>query len=104
MTDWEYKQAVRKQRDIEKGSEVAKQVADLLNYFGNEDAVEGFVTQMTCFTHRTLQQSVMGLICKLLEAWAEMDSSGVYDLRNEATVKLATKLQEVCKDSYLPSI
>lgn len=70
--------------------ELADAVADFVNGADKEDR-DAFVEQIVYRTHRTLQQNVMKLIVPLIEKWAGLKESE-YDLRNEATVKLARKL------------
>jgi len=64
------------------------------------------IAQRVVNTHRTLQQNKMRLIILILKEWTEMDMDGRYDLRNEAAVKLATKLLAGVKedDLVLPMI
>ena len=77
--------------EIDNGELVAKQVGDFVNVMGHSD--EGFVRGITTL-HRTLQQSVFGIIIKLIYKWAEMHDSGRFDLRNEDTVVLCKKITE----------
>lgn len=69
-----------------KGSKIAEEMLDNLNsMIYSEDFIEGFVNEITK-SHRTLQQSTMRAVSKLILTWAEMKETGNYDLRNEATV------------------
>lgn len=45
--------------------------------------------------HRTLQQSAMRAFIAFAKAVAEFDTDGYYDLRNEASVKLAVAIKEL---------
>lgn len=73
-------------------------------YLSNQEIVD--LALKVCHTHRTLQQSKMRLVVAMLREWAAMDKNGWHDLRNEATVKLATKLLAGVKedDLVLPMI
>lgn len=81
-----------------------QEMGQILDEFVNgapDEAKRAFVEQITKRTHRTLQQGIMGLIIKLMEAWAEdAKNPDRYDPRNEATVKLAQKFIEVTGDKY----
>lgn len=67
---------------------VARDIHTFTNSFST-DKVEELARELAN-DHRTLQQSLMrGLVWPLLKSWAEDYESGHYDLRNEATVKLA---------------
>lgn len=58
------------------------------------------LAEKICNTHRTLQQNKMRLIVHMLQVWADQDRDGWYDLRNEATVKLASKIVDAFKDDF----
>ena len=47
-----------------------------------------FVDYVVHYAHRTLQQRMMALFMDVIQAWAKSS----FDLRNEATVKLAQKI------------
>lgn len=104
VADREYLLAVKDQDDREKGAELAETLSRFVNRYDSKVAVEAFIEEITCRTHRTLQQNIMGLFLQLVDSWAERDAEGQYDLRNEGTVKLATKLKEVTQDAYLPFV
>lgn len=78
-----------------------KEMAEMLDEFANgagREQIPAFVEQLTMRTHRTLQQSIMGLFVACIEAWAE--DKGGHDGRNEATVKLAKKMIDGTGDKY----
>lgn len=77
----------------ELAEQAAKNLADSLNSFGNGPEIEIFVETMLK-EHRTLQQSSFKAILRLIQRWAELESSGRYDGRNEFTVKTCRKLIE----------
>lgn len=77
------------------------EMAQILDEFANKaDAgeVAQFVEQLTNRTHRTLQQRIMALFVRAIEAWAE--DKGGHDARNEATVKLAKRMIDASGDKY----
>jgi hypothetical protein len=85
------------------GKEVAKLLADFCNNMSLDD--REFVEEICCRTHRTLQQSLFGVITHLINEWAAMADSDNFDLRNEATVKACQKIRDqILKDTYLPFI
>ena len=104
MDDWELKRMAREHDERAKGAELAKDLANAINSFDNGNLAEGFIEELTCRTHRTLQQNAMGLVLQLISKWAEHGDEGVYDLRNEATVQLCQKIKEVTDDAYLPCV
>jgi hypothetical protein len=55
--------------------------------------------------HRTHQQSVTGLMLEWFKYLASLDENHRYDLRNEASVKLAKKIIDaISVDGYVPSL
>lgn len=77
------------------GEEMAQMIDEFCNASG-QDKYAGFVETVVFRTHRTLQQKIMGLFVKTIEAWAEAP----HDLRNEATVNLAKKIVAATGDKY----
>ena len=60
-----------------------------------------FAIYITERSHRTLQQSIMGLFMRTIELWAARATNpNHYDLRNAATVKLAAKMVAATGDQY----
>ncbi len=84
-------------RDLS-GAELAMMVDEFVNCHDKEE-MANFVAQVTTRTHRTLQQKIMGLFVKTIEAWAETKENW-YDQRNEATIKLARKMIAATGDKY----
>jgi hypothetical protein len=78
------------------GSEMSMILDEFCNG-ASDRARADFVEQLTTRTHRTLQQSAMGLFVKCIEAWA---SATNFDDRNEATVKLCKKIVDATGDKY----
>jgi hypothetical protein len=70
-----------------------------VNLFMSDDEYRELAEKI-CNTHRTLQQNKMRLIVHMLQVWADQDRDGWYDLRNEATVKLASKIVDAFKDDF----
>ena len=71
------------------GKEVAEVMTDFVNAYSYDKA--RFVEQVQR-SHRTLQQSLFGLMLSCMKAWAEAENSGRYDLRNEYTVQTSAKI------------
>jgi hypothetical protein len=63
----------------------------------------GFVDEIA-HSHRTLQQNFGGLLKVVIAHFASLNKEGWYDLRNEATVKMCAKLNEISKENHLPFI
>lgn len=68
-----------------------------------------FVDRITYQTHRTLQQSVGGVMFQLINRWADMYEKGQYDLRNESLCKKCHKIRELMNKEdefwlYLPTV
>lgn len=80
------------------GAEMAQMLDEFCNAFSHEKEMNDFVEQVTRRTHRTLQQRIMALFVKTIEAWA--DGKCGHDARNEATVKLARRIVEATGDKY----
>ena len=80
-------------RQVASAVAAAKATMDVLNTLGSEKAViDAFVGEVLN-EHRTVQQGMGRLVCALIEGWAAAYESGRYDLRNEATVTWAAKLE-----------
>ena len=77
------------------GAEMAEMLDEFCNASG-QDKYADFVEQLTRGTHRTLQQKIMGLFVKAIEAWSEAP----HDLRNEGTVMLCKKIVAATGDKY----
>jgi hypothetical protein len=78
--------------------ELAKTILDSVNRMGfdNEEFIEELMNG-----HRTLQQSTARVFLECFRSWAKSPS---YDLRNEATVQLAQKIDEATADMGLPMV
>lgn len=79
------------------GAEMAQLLDEFCNRYDRTE-YEKFVEQLTCRTHRTLQQRIMGLFVAAIEGWAA--DKGGHDGRNEATVKLCQKIIAATGDKY----
>lgn len=83
-----------------------KDVVGTLEGFANSSlSFEGkeFAKLVTSL-HPTLQQSVFRLFLTCIPLWTEKHENGYYDLRNEQTVKLSSKINEVVKNEGIPLI
>lgn len=77
-----------------------EQMAEMLDEFCNgadERAYSAFAEQVVTRTHRTLQQRIMTLMIRTIEAWSD---TSYFDARNEATVTLARKIVNATGDRY----
>jgi hypothetical protein len=82
---------------------IVKTMSDFVNSFGSSSNNEGFARLMGC-EHRTLQQNFTRLCTVWFEHLSKVKNRR-YDLRNEASVKLAKKFVEKLKDDiYLPHV
>ena len=70
--------------------ELAEELSNFVNGAGSSEFTE-FALHVTHNTHRTLQQQEMRLFLIVIAHWAGL-VDGLYDLRNEATVKLAKRI------------
>lgn len=89
-----------------KKSTKTEDIADLLMDAINSSAFnsEAFAKQITRRNHRTLQQSFMRAIKECINEWDELHQEDWYDSRNESTVKVSSKLNEVLKNENFPLI
>lgn len=71
------------------GKEVARAFGDYVNNFSlkKEDFVNGVMSE-----HKTLQQSIFGVMLECIFAWSEQYENGRYDLRNEDTCRLSNEI------------
>jgi len=83
------------------GKKLAQQLADFVNS-ESSDAVQGFLDELTQRTHRTLQQSVFRLFCRVIFTWANVNEEK-YDLRNQFTIKSSQKIVKAL-DGMLPPV
>ena len=86
--EFEYKEA---------GAKLAKEFCSRVNSitYGNE-FISAFVVGMLN-EHRTLQQSAMRGIYKLIEGWAKAGELKHYDARNEATVHFCQNIKTLAE-------
>ena len=78
----------------------AREMEDYVNSFGTDE--EKFAESCSHF-HRTLQQSLMRLIVKIISKFATLDTDG----RNERAVALAKKLDNAIREDgggYMPFV
>lgn len=76
-----------------------------LNGMGNNKDVESAVIEVFSNEHRTLQQAFFNkIILPVIRRCIEANDNNWYDLRNEAMVKCAKKIEPVIKDTCLPFI
>ena len=82
------------------GRQIAELLEEFVNAHSRDSEADEFVAYITDNMHRTLQQSFMKVILNLLERWKVASLTGRFDLRNEATVKLAQKMLDATGDRY----
>jgi len=87
------------QKSHDAGKEVASLLTSALNSMTYEkEVIEGFVHGITT-SHRTLQQSTMRGIYALIMDWAEKEERGMFDARNEATVKFCKAVKALVEEN-----
>lgn len=79
--------------------EMAEMLDEFVNCHNSTADRETFVEKVVFGTHRTLQASIMRYFVALVEKYATL-TSGQFDGRNEAVVKLAKKFVEGSGDKY----
>jgi len=85
--------------------EFVKQFSSAVNLFMSPDEMQD-LAEAICRDHPTLQQNKMRLFVEMLRIWADHYEKGIFDLRSEATCKLASEiLKNVDPDLlYMPSV
>ena len=91
-----------KERVIEEDAKKAVEIITRhVNYSCRNGTFEkAFIEQLTCRTHRTLQQSTARLLVELFREWAAIGAKGEghYDDRNQDTIKFAQKLMKMIEE------
>jgi hypothetical protein len=86
------------------GREMAMEFENFVNSMSNEESINGFVEYVTDHSHRTLQQSMMGVFLKCIKSWSKKGEYE-FDLRNKATVDTSKKIMTALdNDERLPFI
>lgn len=92
----------RKRREIK---DSISKLFDNLNKMGNEREIGELVVEEIRLQHRTLQQVFFGNVLKpVIMDFAKRHEENLYDLRNEAACKCASKLKGIMEESYFPFI
>ncbi len=86
------------------GEEAAQALENFINVISNNDENKSFMEYIVYRTHRTLNQSIMGLIFAIIVEEAKLAETKRYDARNEASVMTCKKLAKELEDLYLPFI
>lgn len=86
------------------GEEAALYMERFVNVMSNRSNEDAFVQYVVGGMHRTLQQSFLGLMFKVIVKGAEQYKLGRYDLRNEASLKACAELEPILRDIYLPFV
>ena len=98
------KSGVEKNRDV-RVYDIVNKLMDELNKMGSEEDIGRCFVHAVLQTHRTLQQNfVRHIIIPSLLDFARRYDMDQYDARNEASCKLAKKLEPLLKDAGLPFI
>ena len=84
------------------GKELAELIGEFVNAGDKKEYAE-FVDAIVNREHRTLQQKICSLFMNTFEAWGSLPADR-YDLRNQATVKLAKTVVEATKDVFYKSL
>jgi len=79
-------------KDYTNGEEVGKLIMRFVNAYGFDKA--GFVEAVK-YSHRTLQQSLFGLMLEVIKEWDKMGKEGNFDPRNEYTVHKSAEIVKV---------
>lgn len=87
----------------ERVGETVQAISRGINIMDN-DQISDIGIELTTM-HRTLQQNFMRVVIAFIKEQAKNDKLGYYDLRNEETVKLCSKLWETLEETenYNPS-
>lgn len=86
------------------GAEAGQALERFSNVMSNREENKAFVDYIVYQTHRTLNQSIMGLIFAIIVEEAKQAETMRYDARNEASVMACKKLAKELEDIYLPFI
>lgn len=86
---------------------IVRNMADAVNIFDTDAKREQEVREAFASQHRSLQQLIVKLlVMPILRQLADSYAQGYYDLRNEASCKLASKMLAAVgdDDTYLPLV
>ena len=95
--DPEVKRALEQNERVRVAEKAAERITSFVNPFGHDK--ESFVQAIVFKTHRTLQQSVAGLVFALIKAWAKQYHDGIYDGRNEQTCKTCAMIDQLMTEN-----
>ena len=90
----------------QKGRDLGESFWRTLNVMSfDTEVTEGFV-EIISSAHRTSQQGVMRVVMSLIEIWSKAEEEGLFDERNEATVKFCKKIKDMAdkEDASFPLI
>jgi hypothetical protein len=84
--------------------EIAQELERLVNNLADDgDDFKEIIHYLTCYTHRTLQQSLFRkLVWPLIKKWGSLAETEpqMFDLRNQATVETCHQLVETVKKQW----
>jgi hypothetical protein len=78
---------------MDKNKEFISAFSSAVNMMQSKDTIKTLAIDI-CNDHPTLQQNKMRLIVEMLKCWDRKCTDGNYDLRSEATCKLAAEILE----------
>ena len=81
----------------------ANAIADMLGNYVNRYHDARPIIDALNLKHRTLQQGVFGLFMSWVKSLSKLED-GWYDLRNEASVKMAKQIYDKCGGEYIDSL
>jgi hypothetical protein len=84
---------------------VVEDLFDGLNSMGNEEEVGIYFVNAVRLQHRTLQQNFFAkVLVPVLKDFSKRYNEGQYDMRNEQSCKVASKLEPLVRDEYFPFV
>jgi hypothetical protein len=78
-------------REEEQAQEICKHLSQYVNSMGRRPK---YFAECVSQEHRTLQQSMFNVFMSCIAMWAEKNDKGMFDGRNEFTVKTSKKIME----------
>lgn len=88
----------------EENDKFVRAVEKFVSNFGIDRESKEVARAMSIHLHRTLQQNFTRLCIAWFLRLAQMEEEGSYDLRNEASCKLAKTLKPILEETGLPMV
>ncbi len=86
------------------GEEAGREIENFVNIMSNVEENKKFVDYIVYNTHRTLNQSLIGLFVEVMKEEAKQYDTQRYDARNEAAVKFCKRILPIIEETYFPLI